>query len=103
MRISDGVQTCALPICRKPGDLPSTAGAGPRRLSASRTVGAEKETVLHIEPGVVDGAKIILSYDTAAGAFGLAARLARQTIHMEARRVGDAVVRTCRYRWTPYH
>src|SRR3546814_14762576 len=35
---------------------------------------------MHIEPGVVDGAKIILSYATAAGAFGLAARMARQTI-----------------------
>src|SRR3546814_9763467 len=38
---------------------------------------------MHIEPGVVDGAKIILSYATAAGAFGLAARMARQTIRQD--------------------
>lgn len=38
---------------------------------------------MHIEPGVVDGAKMILSYATAAGAFGLAARMARQTIRQD--------------------
>lgn len=32
---------------------------------------------MHIEPGVVDGAKIVLSYGTAAAAFGLAALMAR--------------------------
>ena len=31
---------------------------------------------MHIEPGVVDGAKIVLSYATAAGAAGLAAKMA---------------------------
>lgn len=31
---------------------------------------------MHIEPGIVDGAKITLSYATAAGAFGLAAKMA---------------------------
>ena len=31
---------------------------------------------MHIEPGVVDGAKIILSVATAAAAFGLAGRMA---------------------------
>jgi len=35
---------------------------------------------MHIEPGVVDGAKIALSYATAAGAFGLAGKLAYDTI-----------------------
>ncbi len=35
---------------------------------------------MHIEPGVVDGAKIFLSYGTAAAAFGLAAKMARDTI-----------------------
>lgn len=35
---------------------------------------------MHIEPGVVTGAKILLSYATAAGAFGLTARLARYTL-----------------------
>ncbi len=35
---------------------------------------------MHIEPGVVDGAKIFLSVGTAAAGFGLAAKMAWQTI-----------------------
>jgi ABC-type Co2+ transport system permease subunit len=35
---------------------------------------------MHIEPGVVDGAKIGLSYVTAAGSLGLAAKMCRDTI-----------------------
>ncbi len=35
---------------------------------------------MHIEPGVVDGAKIVLSYATATGALGLAAKMAFETI-----------------------
>lgn len=35
---------------------------------------------MHIEPGVVEGAKIFLSYATAVGAFGLTAKLARDAI-----------------------
>lgn len=38
---------------------------------------------MHIEPGIVDGAKITLSYATAAGSFGLAAKMALDTIHRE--------------------
>jgi ABC-type Co2+ transport system permease subunit len=38
---------------------------------------------MHIEPGVVDGAKIILSYATAAGAFGLMAKMARDTVRQD--------------------
>ncbi len=35
---------------------------------------------MHIEPGVVDGAKIVLSYATAAASFGLAAKMTADTI-----------------------
>lgn len=35
---------------------------------------------MHIEQGVVDGAKIFLSYGTAIGAFGLAAKMAVDTL-----------------------
>ncbi|MFI8480785.1 energy-coupling factor ABC transporter permease [Pseudomonas sp. NPDC078700] len=35
---------------------------------------------MHIEPGVVDGAKIILSYATAVGGFGLAAKMAIDSV-----------------------
>lgn len=38
---------------------------------------------MHIEPGVVDGAKIVLSYATAAASFGLAAKLAMDTIRRD--------------------
>ena len=35
---------------------------------------------MHIEPGVVEGAKIVLSYVTAAGAIGYAAKTALKSI-----------------------
>ena len=35
---------------------------------------------MHIEPGVVDGAKIVLSYATAAASFGLAGKMALDTV-----------------------
>ncbi|WNK01151.1 energy-coupling factor ABC transporter permease [Thalassospiraceae bacterium LMO-JJ14] len=35
---------------------------------------------MHMEPGVVDGAKLILSYATAAGSLGLVAKLGYETI-----------------------
>jgi len=38
---------------------------------------------MHIEPGVVDGAKIVLSYATAAASFGLAAKMAIDTIRKD--------------------
>ena len=38
---------------------------------------------MHIEPGVVDGAKVALSYVTAAGAMGYGAKLALDTIRRE--------------------
>lgn len=39
---------------------------------------------MHIEHGVVDGAKIILSYATAAGAVGIAGKMALQSIRTDA-------------------
>lgn len=38
---------------------------------------------MHIEPGVVDGAKILLSYATAAAAFGLTAKMALATLRQD--------------------
>jgi len=35
---------------------------------------------MHIEPGVVDGAKVVLSYATAAGAVGLTGKMAMDTL-----------------------
>jgi hypothetical protein len=35
---------------------------------------------MHIEPGVVDGAKIVLSYATAVASFGLTAKMAVDSI-----------------------
>lgn len=48
---------------------------------------------MHIEPGVVDGAKIVLSYATAAGALGLAATMARDTVRKDGG-IGPLVVRS---------
>jgi hypothetical protein len=38
---------------------------------------------MHIEPGVVDGAKIVLSYATAAGAVGYAVKQALNTVRLD--------------------
>ncbi|MCQ8784040.1 energy-coupling factor ABC transporter permease [Mangrovibrevibacter kandeliae] len=38
---------------------------------------------MHIEPGVVTGAKIVLSYATAAASFGLAAKMAVDTLRRD--------------------
>ncbi len=38
---------------------------------------------MHVEPGVVDGAKIALSYVTAASAFGIAGKMAWDTIRKD--------------------
>ncbi len=38
---------------------------------------------MHIEPGIVDGAKIALSYATAAAAFGMAAKLSVDTFRKD--------------------
>src|SRR5262245_63918514 len=39
----------------------------------------EKEGTMHIEPGIVDGTKIVLSYATAVAAGGYAVKLAIET------------------------
>lgn len=47
---------------------------------------------MHIEPGVVDGAKIVLSYATAAASFGLVGKLALETIRKDG--VGALALRS---------
>ncbi|WP_407176243.1 energy-coupling factor ABC transporter permease [Bradyrhizobium sp. STM 3562] len=47
---------------------------------------------MHIEPGVVNGAKIVLSYATAAGAGGYAFRLAADTVRKQG--AGSLALRT---------
>jgi ABC-type Co2+ transport system permease subunit len=59
------------------------------------TVGA-KGKQMHIEPGVVTGAKLMLSYATAAGALGYAAKLASDTVKQDGLipLVGRSVITT---------
>ncbi len=45
---------------------------------------------MHIEPGVVDGAKLALSYATAALSFGLVGKMATDTLRQDANLVGLA-------------
>jgi len=47
---------------------------------------------MHIEPGVVDGAKIVLSYATAAASFGLVGKLALETLRKDG--VGALALRS---------
>ena len=64
---------------REPGDLPSL-GAVNAALLFPRGGRGRKDIVMHIEPGVVDGAKLALSYATAALSLGLVANMAKDTI-----------------------
>jgi ABC-type Co2+ transport system permease subunit len=47
---------------------------------------------MHIEPGLVDGAKIVLSYATAAASFGLAGKMTLDTIRKDG--VGALAIRS---------
>jgi ABC-type Co2+ transport system permease subunit len=47
---------------------------------------------MHIEPGIVDGTKIVLSYATAAAAAGYALKLAGETVREQG--VASTVIRT---------
>ncbi len=64
---------------------------------------------MHIEPGVVDGAKLALSYVTAAGAIGYGAKLARDTIKQDgitalaARSVITTVLVFCFFQVFPHY
>ncbi|WP_240493077.1 hypothetical protein [Kushneria phosphatilytica] len=52
---------------------------------------------MHIEPGVVTGAKILLSYGTAVGALGLTSRMALETLRHDGGAVallGRSVITT---------
>lgn len=48
-----------------------------------RAVGAPGRKNMHIEPGVVDGAKIVLSYGTAAACLGMAVRSGLQAVRQD--------------------
>lgn len=64
---------------------------------------------MHIEPGVVDGAKIVLSYATAAGAVGLTGKMAADTIRnsgvasLAARSVMTTALVFCFFQVLPHH
>ncbi|GGJ87458.1 energy-coupling factor ABC transporter permease [Pseudomonas matsuisoli] len=65
---------------------------------------------MHIEPGVVDGAKLVLSYATAVGAFGLAAHMARDSIRnnggigpLALRSLMTTVLVFCFFEVLPHH
>jgi hypothetical protein len=55
---------------RRPARIKGTASCGHHRVNLLHD-GCRKGLHMHIEPGVVDGAKLALSYATAAAAGGL--------------------------------
>src|SRR3546814_4072843 len=81
MRISDGVQTCALPIWQR-FERPAVKDAdkGARRLA--------RQLRLHVAGGKL-----------AVGRADIGQVVGRS----EERRVGKECVRKCRSRWSPYH
>lgn len=65
---------------------------------------------MHIEPGVVDGAKIVLSYATAAGAAGLIATSVRDSVRNDGgvgglalRSVAASALVFCFFQVLPHH
>jgi hypothetical protein len=68
-------------IKREPGDLPGSRGPHPAATTFNLLHdGCRKGLNMHIEPGVVDGAKLALSYATAAAAGGLMMKMSWDTI-----------------------
>ncbi len=65
---------------------------------------------MHIEPGIVDGAKIVLSYATAAASFGLVGKMAVDSIRhdggitaLASRSVLSALAVLCFFQVLPHH
>lgn len=65
---------------------------------------------MHIEPGVVDGAKIVFSYATAAASFGFAAKMAADTVRRDGgisalalRSVATSVLVFCFFEVFPHY
>src|SRR3546814_5294460 len=78
-----GVQTCALPIYRRPGE----------------PVGPVEDRPLPVPVGIDVEAQA-----TRQEGRGIVGRtLSAQNRRSEERRVGKECVSTCRYRWSPYH
>jgi hypothetical protein len=73
---------------RESGDLP--ADGNKAALPHARRVQKGTDN-MHIEPGVVDGAKMALAVGTAAGAAGLTARMAMDTIRNDGGVAGLAI------------
>src|SRR3546814_6313232 len=102
MRISDGVQTCALPIWGHP----RIARAGALAVAAA-TLSAVVAVLGAIAPRAVRHLadlleKVPQSPRTAAGHAGVIF-VAHTAFRSEERRVGKECVSTCRSRWSPYH
>src|SRR3546814_16147259 len=96
MRISDWIQTCALPICISHGR------------SFWRVVGSLGEPVMpgilrHRSPATPPGAQVRSILDTAAVTSCTFASKASSPSRSEDRRVGKECVSTCRSRVSPLH
>jgi hypothetical protein len=71
-------------IKREPGDLPGLWKPQSRDSNSNLLHdGCRKGLEMHIEPGVVDGAKLALSYATAAAAGGLMMKMSWDTIRKD--------------------
>src|SRR3546814_18074533 len=102
MRISDGVQTCALPISLANGVRRSYSIANPPKLSNMEDV----EFHIRQMPGGAFTDHVFgklqererIECRGPLGTFFL-----RESDRSEARRVGKESVGKCRFRWSPYH
>src|SRR3546814_16929509 len=91
MRISDGVQTCALPIWQVAGQELAARGI------QQPGIQAESRTAEKLGIGVHQGGpELVELHVQQFGAVAVADR-------SDERRVGKECVSTCRSRWSPYH
>src|SRR3546814_17158910 len=87
-----GVQTCALPI------YGSVYGVIPAKRGFLKPVGE-----WNMEEIWIKGNKIKVTLNGAVIVEGDLAEASKNGTRSEERRVGKECVRTCRYRWSPYH
>src|SRR3546814_14581068 len=100
MRISDGVQTCALPILIPydlsiPGFVMSIEVVPPKRTEKSGIKVSRISLIFSLLTKL--GSHIVFSLK------GACWPKAEKVIRSEERRVGKECVSTCRSRWSPYH
>src|SRR3546814_12961472 len=106
MRISDGVQTCALPICGQPLAGRSLFGSGSLSACGPGRIGADRAMELDDRKSRTGACPMTIQLYTWSTPNGRKISILLEELGVprsEERRVGKEGVSTCRSRWSPYH